>query len=325
MAVAFARVLRGPGSTCPSGGPSTFAQALALTGVDRSERRLLGGADHAARAGRRTSRPTTGPSTPSGGGGFELTIERSAPGRADDRPRHRGRDAPATRRTSRRRPQGPTLVVRWSRQEVLRHKDFAAYTHAEFEEARPADGRPPPPRRAAPLPRGGARPARPRGGPTCAAPCGGRCAPAASRSGGPSPKPGERPRRIVLICDVSRVDGALLPGPGAVPARRRGRPGPDRGLRPRAPGSPASPGSCRPATPTPPWPGRPGRCQTGREVPGWGRACGPSTTSGACGAWPGGRWWSSSPTGGTGATRPCSPSRCSACSGWPTGRCGSTR
>ena len=38
-----------------------------------------------------------------------------------------------------------------------------------------------------------------------------------------------------------------------------------------------------------------------------------------------GRWWSSSPTAGTGATLPCWPSRCSVCSGWPTGRCGSTR
>src|SRR6202023_459273 len=33
-------------------------------------------------------------------------------------------------------PHLPTITVRYSRTEVLRHKDFAAYTHAEFAEAR---------------------------------------------------------------------------------------------------------------------------------------------------------------------------------------------
>ena len=137
MAVAFARVLRGLGSTCPSGGPSTFAEALALTGVDRSQRRLLGGPDHAARAGPRTSPPTTGPSTPSGGGAsrspwpaaadpVELTIvldtddEDAAPTRTSrSRPRARRsssagaarkccgtRTSPPTPTTSSKRPAG---------------------------------------------------------------------------------------------------------------------------------------------------------------------------------------------------------------------------
>src|SRR5437763_12870642 len=49
------------------------------------------------------------------------TDEEAPPGEGDDEPEE---------------SEGPTLVVRFSRQEVLRHKDFAAYTHAEFEEAR---------------------------------------------------------------------------------------------------------------------------------------------------------------------------------------------
>src|SRR5256885_2276049 len=99
-------------------------------------------------------------------------------------------------------PDGPMLVVRFSRHEVLRHKDFAAYTHAEFEEAR---------RLMADLGLHGARRRSRRGRPSRKAegrPDLRRTVRRSLRSGGEPirrafSEPGERPRRIVLICDVS--------------------------------------------------------------------------------------------------------------------------
>src|SRR5581483_8661207 len=99
-------------------------------------------------------------------------------------------------------PEGPTVTVRWSRQEVLRQKDFAAYTHEEFEEAR---------RLMTDLRLHGAlrrsrrrRPSRKREG----RPDLRRTVRRSLRSGGEPIRraftaAGERPRRIVLICDVS--------------------------------------------------------------------------------------------------------------------------
>ena len=94
------------------------------------------------------------------------------------------------------------LAVRWSATETLRHRDFAAYSPAEFVEAR---------RLMADL-RLAAAFRRSRG-------CGGRTGVtrrpdlrrtvrAALRSGGepihrPSRERGERPRRLVLLLDVS--------------------------------------------------------------------------------------------------------------------------
>src|SRR5437763_5785001 len=115
------------------------------------------------------------------------TDEEAPPGEGDDEPEE---------------SEGPTLVVRFSRQEVLRHKDFAAYTHAEFEEAR---------RLMADLRLHGAlrrsrrrRPSRKAEG----RPDLRRTVRRALRSGGEAirrafSEPGERPRRIVLLCDVS--------------------------------------------------------------------------------------------------------------------------
>jgi uncharacterized protein with von Willebrand factor type A (vWA) domain len=93
-----------------------------------------------------------------------------------------------------------TVVVRWSNAETLRDKDFAAYTTEEFEEAR---------RLMADLRLAGAlrrsrRPVpAPRGRPHL-----GRTLRSAMRSGGEITAlrrvgRGERPRRVVLLCDVS--------------------------------------------------------------------------------------------------------------------------
>ena len=86
---------------------------------------------------------------------------------------------------------------------MLRHKDFAAYTHEEFAEARRADGRPAPGRRAAALtPAAGLVPAG-RGRPDLRRTVRRALRPAASRCGGRSSTPAQRPRRVVLLCDVS--------------------------------------------------------------------------------------------------------------------------
>ncbi len=94
----------------------------------------------------------------------------------------------------------PTLTVRWSPVEVLRERDFAAYTPEEFDEAR---------RLMADLRLAGAlrrsrrhRPAR-RGRPDVR-----RTVRRALRAGGEPVRrsfvgPSTRPRRIVLLCDVS--------------------------------------------------------------------------------------------------------------------------
>jgi hypothetical protein len=99
-------------------------------------------------------------------------------------------------------PSLPTVTVRYSRTEVLRHKDFAAYTHAEFAEAR---------RLMADLKLAGElrrsrrlRPARRASG----RPDLRRTVRRALRAGGePLDRawlaPAERPRRVVLLCDVS--------------------------------------------------------------------------------------------------------------------------
>jgi uncharacterized protein len=201
IAVAFARVLRGAGIDVPVGRAVTFAQALTLTGVDRSSpvywagrTTLLGRPedipvyDRAFDAFWRGRLGITIARTPP----VELTIvldteEENEAGEGDEEPVE---------------PDGPTLVVRWSRHEVLRQKDFAAYTHAEFEEAR---------RLMADLRLAGAlrrsRRLRPSlkddGRPDLR-----RTVRHALRAGGEPihrafREPGRRPRRIVLICDVS--------------------------------------------------------------------------------------------------------------------------
>jgi uncharacterized protein len=202
IAVAFARVLRGTGLDVPVGRAVTFAQALTLTGVDRpgpvywaGRTTLLGrpedipAYDRAFDAFWRQRLGVIIARTPP----VELTIvldtdeEDSGAGEEEDEPVE---------------PEGPTLVVRWSRQEVLRNKDFAAYTHAEFEEAR---------RLMNDLRLHGAlrrsrrrRPSRKAEG----RPDLRRTVRRSLRSGGEPirrafSEAGERPRRIVLICDVS--------------------------------------------------------------------------------------------------------------------------
>jgi len=200
VAVAFARVLRGTGVDVPVGRAVTYARALALTGVDRS------GAVYWAGRTTLLGRPEDIPAYDRAFDAFwrrrfDVTIERSAPVELtivlDTE-----EEAPAGESEEPQEAEGPTLVVRWSRQEVLRHKDFSAYTHAEFEEAR---------RLMNDLRLHGAmrrsrrrRPSRKTEG----RPDLRRTVRRSLRSGGEPirrafSEAGERPRRIVLICDVS--------------------------------------------------------------------------------------------------------------------------
>jgi uncharacterized protein with von Willebrand factor type A (vWA) domain len=217
----------------------------------------------------------------------------------------------------------PTLTVRYSRTEVLRHKDFAAYTHAEFAEARRlmADlrlaGELRRSRRLRPARRASGRPN-----------LRGTVRQAIRAGGEPIERAwlvaAERPRRVVLLCDVSGsmepYARALLrflhaavtaPGPGRVEAfaigtrltritRELGWRDPDAALADAA-----------------------------RAVADWSGGprlgCGPSTTGGGCAAWPEAPLSSSSPTAGTAATRPSWPLRWAGCTGWPIVSCGSTR
>jgi uncharacterized protein with von Willebrand factor type A (vWA) domain len=200
VAVAFARVLRGAGLEVPVGRAVTFAEALTLTGVDRS------GAVYWAGRTTLLARPEDIPAYDRAFNAFwrgrtSLSLGASDPVEltlvldTDD-------EAPPGEGEEPEESDGPTLVVRWSNQEVLRHKDFAAYTSAEFEEAR---------RLMADLRLHGAlrrsrrrRPSRKAEG----RPDLRRTVRRSLRSGGEPirrafTEPGERPRRIVLICDVS--------------------------------------------------------------------------------------------------------------------------
>ncbi|MGH9000974.1 MAG: vWA domain-containing protein [Acidimicrobiia bacterium] len=111
-------------------------------------------------------------------------------------------DAPAADGDDEVEHAGPAVVVRFSPQEVLRHKDFAAYTHAEFEEARAlmADLRLHGAlRRSRRMVPSGRRDGRPdlRRTVRRALQAGGEPIRRAFRESG------ERPRRVVLVCDVS--------------------------------------------------------------------------------------------------------------------------
>ena len=135
LAVGFSRVLRGAGVDVPVGATLTFARGLAEVGL--AER------DGVYWAGRTTllTRPeqiTTYDRVVAGfwaGAGSdddaddeaiaEIVIALDVPGDDDD-----------ASEGDLAQPDLPVLSVRWSPTEVLRRRDFAAYTAAEFAEAR---------------------------------------------------------------------------------------------------------------------------------------------------------------------------------------------
>ena len=135
LAVAFARVLRGAGVDVPVGATLAFADALATVGLASragvywsGRATLVTGPeqvetyDKAFRAfWDRTQSPAALVDTPP----TEVVVALDVP---DDTAAEPDVE-PVTADT-------PVLSVRWSRQEVLRQRDFADYTPAEFVEAR---------------------------------------------------------------------------------------------------------------------------------------------------------------------------------------------
>jgi uncharacterized protein with von Willebrand factor type A (vWA) domain len=200
MAVAFSRLLRGSGLDVPVGSVMTFAEALGAVGVERRGSVYWAGRSTLVRRPEDIQvydrifssfwldRPAVQQLPPAPQEiVVGLDVDDDEAGADDD-------EGEST--------EVPTITVRYSAREVLRHKDFAAYTHAEFAEARTlmADlrlaGELRRSRRRRPTKRATGRPDLR------------RTVRRALRSGGEPVRrawsaPAERPRRIVLLCDVS--------------------------------------------------------------------------------------------------------------------------
>jgi uncharacterized protein with von Willebrand factor type A (vWA) domain len=198
-ALAFARVLRGMGLDVPVGSAITFAEALGLVGMNRQEAVYWAG---------RATLVRSPEDVPAYDRAFDAFWRKrpppsfGAPRRVEVTVVLDSGEGDAAEAEEVVEPSGPVLAVRWSREEVLRRKDFAAYTHAEFEEAR---------RLMADLRLAGAlrrsrrlRPSLKQDG----QPDLRRTVRSSLRAGGEPIRRafrerGRRPRRIVLICDVS--------------------------------------------------------------------------------------------------------------------------
>ena len=198
-AVAFARLLRGAGLDVPTGSVTTYVEALSALGVE--ERSAVYWAGRATLVKRPEDIAAydhafdvfwlgTGTQLATVPVVQEVTIA------LDD-----GEDDVGVG-DEESAPTGPTLAVRYSAQEVLRAKDFAAYSPEEFAEARKlmADLR-----LAGALRRSRRQVAsgRQRGRPDVR-----RTMRRALRAGGEPVRraflePAQRPRRVVLLCDVS--------------------------------------------------------------------------------------------------------------------------
>jgi uncharacterized protein with von Willebrand factor type A (vWA) domain len=200
LAVAFARVLRGSGIDVPVGATLAFAEALACVGLAERERVYWSGRATLLRRpedsvtydrvfnafwSRLVVEPEADPDS--------VVVALDVPGADDDAPEPEqpsDGDAP------------PVISVRWSPTEVLRHRDFAAYSPAEFAEAR---------RLMADLRFAGAlRPSRRRrpSRKTRGTPDLRRTVRRSMRAGGEPARraflePGEQRRRVVLLLDVS--------------------------------------------------------------------------------------------------------------------------
>jgi uncharacterized protein len=202
IAVAFARVLRGAGLSVPVGSVIDYANALAAVGFSRAARVYWAG--RATLVTRLEDVATYDRAFAAFFTGAWVEL-RSAPPALEvvlalDTDDADGDEPP--RDPSEPESEVPVIAVRWSATETLRQRDFAAYSPAEFDEGRRlmADLRLAAAfrrsRRLKPSHRHAARPDLR------------RTVRAALRTGGepiqrPSRERGERPRRLVLLLDVS--------------------------------------------------------------------------------------------------------------------------
>lgn len=137
IAVAFARLLREQGLAVEPGATVTFTRALAAVGVDDRDRVYWAGratlvrrpedVDDYERAFDALFGAEGRGAAPTGGAaGAEVVLAYDLP----------GHEPAADEAEDRVDPTAPVLQVRFSRAEVLRHRDFAAYTPEEHAEAR---------------------------------------------------------------------------------------------------------------------------------------------------------------------------------------------
>ncbi|GAC1539671.1 MAG: VWA domain-containing protein [Acidimicrobiales bacterium] len=201
LAVAFAQVLRGVGLAVPIGRLTLFVDALG--------RLELGERDHVYWAGRATL-----VRRPEDIAAYDDAFARFWLGRPSTRRTERPvavpvaldatpEDSPDAPDGEREQPEGELEVVRYSAIETLRHKDFAAFTDADFAESRHLLAAL---RLAGPGRR--SRRWRPSAGRSSGPPDLRRTVRKAMRTGGEPValswrSPTERPRRLVLLCDVS--------------------------------------------------------------------------------------------------------------------------
>lgn len=136
IAVAFVRLLRGGGLAVEPGATVTFARALAAVGVADREHVYWAGRATLVRRPEDVNDYERAFDALFGGEGLPVVSRRAAPDQhvvlAYDLPGHDPVDA---------EPDDvevgtPVVQVRYSRAEVLRHRDFAAYSPAEHIEAR---------------------------------------------------------------------------------------------------------------------------------------------------------------------------------------------
>jgi uncharacterized protein with von Willebrand factor type A (vWA) domain len=203
IAVAFARVLRGAGVDVAVGSVVSFAQALGALGLSRQgpvywagRTTLVTSPEDVSLYDRAFSAFWLGELDPDKERSDAAALTLLTDDAPDDAPAPEPDTQPDTE------PPGPTLTVRYSPTEVLRHKDFAACSPAELAQVRRlmTDLR----LRAALRRSRRMEPARrARGRPDLR-----RTVRGALRAGGEPVRqahlePGRRHRRVVLLCDVS--------------------------------------------------------------------------------------------------------------------------
>jgi uncharacterized protein with von Willebrand factor type A (vWA) domain len=128
-AVAFARVLRALGLDVTAGSTVAYAEALAAAGIGR--RSSVYWAGRATLVHRPEDAPIYDRAFAAFWEGTAAGVESATP----DVPLALASDAPGEADPG-VAPGGPLRAVRWSPAEVLRTRDFASYSNAEFEEAR---------------------------------------------------------------------------------------------------------------------------------------------------------------------------------------------
>ena len=225
LAITYARVLRGLGLAVPIGSVISFVEAIGLLGVDSRDAVYwagrstlvhrpedLGVYDRAFRVFWEQVRPTGDDDEPEEPLKITIAIDDG-----DDQDDGGGADAAEPN-------DEPTLQLRFSATEVLRHKDFSSYSDDELAQAQQLMSH----LRLAGPPRGSFRMQRSRRSPVPDL----RGTIRASLRAGGEPirrkfrEPGERMRRLVLLLDVSRpmephAPGMLPFGHAAVAGRQR--------------------------------------------------------------------------------------------------------